>query len=159
MGTSTKETQTAARVSRSSARLLRNPHRGAFDAEGRVTLETDRASYAEAMSKAHGVLRLVVPREIALSACHAALTAMDWHVIGESPDGLDAREDPVRLCCHQSPAESQLRISELEHGSAIAIETRVPGFGPVPSVHANECQLSLVRHVHKYASGVRAQPR
>ena len=110
------------------------------------------------MSKVHGVLKLVVPREVALSACRAALNEMGWHVIGGSADAVDAREDPVRLCCRQSPAETQLRISELDHGSAIAIETRVPGFGPVSSVHADECQLSLVRHVRKHATGVRARP-
>jgi hypothetical protein len=111
------------------------------------------------MSTARGVLELVVPTEVALSACHAALTEMGWHVIGKSTDGVEAREDPVRLCCHQSPAESQLRISELQRGSAIAIQTRVPGFGPVASVHADECQLSLARHIHKYATVSRAQRR
>ncbi|HXV51983.1 MAG TPA: hypothetical protein VD765_02050 [Solirubrobacterales bacterium] len=111
------------------------------------------------MSKATGVLELGVPQEVAAKACRAALTEMGWHVIGEPADGVDAREDPVRLCCRQSPAESQLRIRESERGSAIAIETRVAGFGPVSSVHADECQLSLVRHIHKHATGVRAQLR
>jgi hypothetical protein len=110
------------------------------------------------MSKMRSVLELAVPREVALSACHAALGEMGWQVIAEVADTIDAREDPVRLCCHQSPAQSELRVRDCGQGSSVAIETTVPGFGPVSSVHADECQLSLVRQLHKHALALAAQP-
>ena len=111
------------------------------------------------MSRREGVLDLPVGPEAALGACRAAIGEMGWHLISQDADRIEAREDPVRLCCHQSPAQSELRVSAAEHGSTVAIETKVPGFGPVCSAQADERQKSLVRRLHKHAVGPAGRPR
>lgn len=104
------------------------------------------------MSSVQGILELPVQPGAAVRACRAALLQMGWSVLGEDADRIEAREDPARLCCRQSPARSECRVGPAELGSSVAIETTVPGRGPISATHADERQRSLVRRIHHHAT-------
>jgi hypothetical protein len=80
---------------------------------------------------------------------------MGWHVTGEQAGIVEAREDPARLPCHHSPAETKLQIADTGDGCSVTIETRVPGLGPIAASHARGCQSAIVRGIHTMATSGR----
>ena len=46
-----------------------------------------------------------------------------------------------------------LTIQATDAGSAVTVQTKVPGFGPVSSSYARGRQAAVVRHVHDRATG------
>lgn len=109
------------------------------------------------MSKLRGVLELDVSADLARTTCLQVFDEMGWQVTGEQPGTVEAREDPVRLPCHHSPAEARLRIEDSGDGCAVTIETKVPGFGPIAASHARGRQTAIVRRVHAEATTGRAR--
>jgi hypothetical protein len=104
------------------------------------------------VSQLVGVLELSVAPDRALTCCRAAFADLGWSVIREEPGALEAREDITRLCCHQSPAVTTLTIQATDAGSAVTVQTKVPGFGPVSSSYARGRQAAVARHVHDRAT-------
>ncbi len=103
------------------------------------------------MSRLEGVLELSVAPDWAQASCREAFDELDWSITRDEPGLLEAREGITRLCCHQSPAEAKLKIHAAEAGSAVTIQTKVAGFGPVSASHARGRQAAVVRHVHERA--------
>lgn len=104
------------------------------------------------MSRTQGVLELRVAPEAARQACRKALAEIGWDVIRADTNVVEAREDPTRLCCHQSPAEAEIRFTEAADGCQVTIETKVPGLGPISSSHARGRQEAIVRRLHRHAT-------
>lgn len=90
--------------------------------------------------------------EVARRACVAALADLGWHIEADTGDGIRAREEPSRLPCHVTPASARLLVSGGERSSAVNVEIRVPGIGPIATSHARGSQSALVRRVHEAAT-------
>lgn len=80
-----------------------------------------------------------------------AFAELGWTILRDSAHEVEAREDMTRLCCHQSPAETTLRIEGSDGGCTVTIETKVAGFGPVAAQYVRERQGAVVRHLHAQA--------
>jgi hypothetical protein len=100
------------------------------------------------MSRVHGILELTASPDQARIGGRKAFAELGWAILRDSGREVQAREDMTRLCCHQSPAETTLRIEESDDGCTVAIETRVAGFGPVAARDAQVRQNAVVRHLH-----------
>jgi hypothetical protein len=105
------------------------------------------------MSRIQGVLKLAASPDRARIGGRKAFAELGWAILRDSAHEVEAREDMTRLCCHQSPAETTLRIEGCDEGCNVTIETKVPGFGPVSAQHARERQGAVVRHVHAQTIG------
>ena len=100
------------------------------------------------MSRVRGVLKLAASPDQARIGGRRAFAELGWAILRDSGHEVQAREDMTRLCCHQSPAETTLRIEASDGGCTVTIDTKVAGFGPVVARDAQERQNAVVRHLH-----------
>jgi hypothetical protein len=105
------------------------------------------------VSRIRGVLELQVPAETARGACLQALTDLGWHIEAEEGGEIGGHEEACELPCHVTPATASLSVAGDAEHSAVTIETRVPGLGPISASHARGRQEALVRRVHAAATG------
>ena len=99
------------------------------------------------------MLELAASPDRALIGGRKAFAELGWAIVTDDDHEVEAREDMTRLCCHQSPAQTTLRIEESVGGCTVKIETKVAGFGPVAAQQARERQSAVVRHLHARAVG------
>lgn len=104
------------------------------------------------MSKLRGTLELGVPADAARGACLRALEELGWHIEREPTGAIAGHEEASELPCHHTPASVRLLVSGDAESSAVTIETRVPGIGPIASTHARGRQEAIVRRVHAAAT-------
>lgn len=101
------------------------------------------------MSKRLAGLELEVPPERARAACRDAVHGLRWSLDETGRDRLVVREDPVRLCCREWPAEIEIEIDPAPGGerSALTLYGFVPGIGPVSSRRLNISLAALERAI------------
>ena len=105
------------------------------------------------MARLKATIELDLPPPSALAACAEAFAGLGWRVSSRSPSALRASEDFTRLHCHQWPAEAELRVGAADSGGAsVAIETIVPGRGPIASVHARDCSRAFALRLQALTS-------
>lgn len=112
------------------------------------------------MSKLRATLELAISEDEALAACRRALLDLGWSVLEDRERAVVAREDATRLHCHCPPATAAIGVdSKSSEVTVIEIATKVPGFGPISSRHAEEQSQVLARRIALLATGCGASDK
>jgi hypothetical protein len=105
------------------------------------------------MSRLRGTLELDLEPDRVAVVCRQVFGELAWELRADDGSVIVAEEDAVRLSCRRWPAKSRLQISRGdEGGSSVAIETEVPGIGPISSTQARDRQLAVVRRIYAGAA-------
>ena len=95
------------------------------------------------MSKRTTRLLVESPEEDLLRSYRSKLDRLWWEHLEEGESYILSREDPVRLCCKESPAQARLELEPVEGGTIAEILVSVPGFGPIASRNLRD-RLGLI---------------
>ena len=70
--------------------------------------------------------------------------------------GLEAAEDPARLCCTASPVKAVLSFHPVVAGTSVGIELSITGFGPAPKRQLADRAIGLEQRITRRAARSRA---
>jgi hypothetical protein len=101
---------------------------------------------------------LAVPPSQARLAAGKALAELGWSS-DLAANIVHVREDPVKLCCGESPVSATIRFAPADVGTRVQMEFSVPGFGPRPKRQLADRTAGLEQRISRWAAAQRRRIR